>query len=75
MIEAVDKMLVAYINQCIDLFKDSISVSEVARISLFNSPNVNESDIHNMFKDNIVGGPSIVFSRYHEKRKSFIGQK
>ena len=83
MIEAVDKMLVVYINQGIDLFKDSISVSGVARISLFNSPNVNEkfglfskheSDIHNMFKDNIVGGPSIVFSRYHEKRKSFIRQ-
>ena len=35
MIEAVDKMLLVYINKGIDLFKDSISVSGVARISIF----------------------------------------
>ena len=83
MIQAVDQMLSIYLQQGIDLFKESSSVSGVARISLFNSPNINEkfglfnkyeSNVHDMFKDNIVGGPSIVFTRYHEKNKTFIRQ-
>ena len=69
MIQAVDQMLSIYLQQSIDVFKESTSASLIARISLFNSPNINkkfrlfnkyESNVHDMFKDNIVGGPFIV---------------
>ena len=40
-----------------------------AEFHLFNSKN---KDIYRLFKENIVGGPSIIFNRYHESGKTFI---
>ena len=79
--DAIDKMIAVYLKKGIDLLKQSVSVSGIARISLFRSPQVNEkfglfsqyeSDVHTIFKENIVGGPSVVFSRYHENGKTNI---
>ena len=40
-----------------------------AEFHLFNPKN---KDIYCLFKENIVGGPSIIFNRYHEAGKTFI---
>ena len=40
-----------------------------AEFHLFNNKN---KDIYKLFKDNIVGGPSIIFNRHHEAGKTFI---
>lgn len=31
-----------------------------------------DKDLYYSFKENIVGGPSIIFNRYHEKDKTFV---
>jgi hypothetical protein len=35
-------------------------------------PDEKNKDLYDLYKNNIVGGPSIVFHRYHEKDKTFI---
>ena len=40
-----------------------------AEFHLFNPKN---KDIYRLFKENIVGGPSIIFNRYHKSGKTFI---
>ena len=40
-----------------------------AEFHLFNEKN---KDIYQLFKQNIVGGPSIIFNRYYETGKTFI---
>ena len=81
LVKAVNKMLAVYLQKNVDLFVDAISVSGVARRCLFNSPNINEKfglfaeyekDVHTLFKENIVGGPSIIFNRYQEKDVTYI---
>ena len=47
---------------------DSITYPE-AEFHLFNEKN---KDIYQLFKENIIGGPSIIFNRYHEAGKTFI---
>ena len=58
-LEAIDKQFAFYKQQNIDMFKDGVSVP-----GIFNQTN---SDLHLLVKDNIVGGPAIIFHRYHEK--------
>jgi hypothetical protein len=41
----------------------------------FTLPDEKNKDLCDLFKNNIVGGPSIVFHRYHEKDKTFIRPK
>lgn len=71
-VEAVEKMMVFYVKNGIDLFKDTISVPGAARqmlmkmkdpdchFTLFSNFN---KDIYMKIKNNIVGGPSIIFHR------------
>ena len=40
-----------------------------AEFHLFNKKN---KDIYQLFKQNIVGGPSIILNQYHETAKTFI---
>ena len=79
-IEALEKMTHFYRDRGIDAFKDGLSVpgltmkylfktSPEAKFALFNEKN---KDLHRTFKDNLVGGPSIVFHRYHEAGKTKI---
>ena len=83
-IEALEKMNAFYKERGIDTFKDGISVPGLtmkylfkttpdAEFSLFDEKN---KDLHDIFKSNLVGGPSIVFHRYHEAGKTQIrGEK
>ena len=72
--EALTTFIDLYISEGIDIFKDYITLPGVARkmiytssesnFALFNSDN---ADLYYTFKQNIVGGPSIIFTRYQEK--------
>ena len=75
MIHAIENMNEFYKNIRIDFIHQAISIHGVAmrvcfnsitdpaaEIHLFNSKN---KDIYQLFKENIVGGPSIIFNGYH----------
>ena len=75
-LEAIAKQFTFYCDRGIDMFKDGISVPGLSLLYLFsNLPNDTyftvfnrtNSDLHELVKDNIVGGPAIIFHRYHEK--------
>ena len=72
-LEALEKMRSFYSNKGIDILKDAVSLSGVSlhylllgaleRGEEFWSPN---SEAYDLLKKGMVGGPSIVFKRYHE---------
>ena len=75
-LQAIDKQFAFYRDRDIDMFKDGISVPGLSLLHLFNDLpndtyfvtfNQTNSDLHKLVKDNIVGGPAIIFHRYHEK--------
>ena len=75
-LDAIAKQAGFYKHQNIDMFKDGISVPGLSLLHLFNDLpndtnfvtfNRTNSDLHKLVKDNIVGGPAIIFHRYHEK--------
>ena len=78
-LEAIDKMCEFWQDRDIDMFKDGVSVLSLTMKYLFSniySPifflSEKEKDLYYTMKDNNVGGPSIIFNRYHEKDKTFI---
>ena len=80
-LQAIDKQFGFYKHQNIDMFKDGISVPGLSLLHLFNDLpndtyftvfNRTNSDLHELVKDNIVGGPAIIFHRYHEKNVTRI---
>ena len=75
-LDAIAKQFAFYRDRDIDMFKDGISVPGLSLLYLFsNLPNDTyfvtfnrtNRDLHKLVKDNIVGGPAIIFHRYHEK--------
>ena len=65
----------------LDMLKDGLSVPGLCLRYLFKTlpPNVyfsllgeKDKDLHDTMRKNIVGGPSIVFHRYHSKGKTFV---
>ena len=75
-LEALDIQFTFYRHRDIDMFKDGISVPGLTLLYLFNNLqkdtiftlfNETNKDAHKLVKDNIVGGPAIIFHRYHEK--------
>ena len=75
-LDAIDKQCAFYKQQNIEMFKDGVSVPGLTLLYLFNELpsntfftvfNQTNSDLHLLVKDNIVGGPAIIFHRYHEK--------
>ena len=63
------------------MFKSAISVPGLTLNYLFSllPPDVyftlisnQNRDLHSLFEENLVGGPSIVFHRYHEKDLTFL---
>ena len=76
-LEAIEKQTAVYESKGIDMFKQHVSIPGIAvqwkffelkdqdiDIPLITYRN---QDLFKTVKDNIVGGPSIVFSRYHKK--------
>ena len=75
-LDAISKQFAFYRDRDIDMFKDGISVPGLSLLHLFNDLpndtfftifNQTNSDLHKLVKDNIVGGPAIIFHQYHEK--------
>ena len=75
-LQAIDKQFAFYQQHNIDMFKDGISVPGLSLLYMFNNLpkdtfftvfNNTNKDAHKLVKDNIVGGPAIIFHRYHEK--------
>ena len=75
-LEALEKQFDFYRDRDIDMFKDGISVPGLSLLHPFNDLpndtfftifNQTNSDLHKLVKDNIVGGPAIIFHRYHEQ--------
>ena len=87
-IEAVEKMKTFYKLKRLDIFKDGVSLPGLVLKYLMRGTNsefylFNEDDKittedrkrNNLFyllKDSIIGGPSIIFNRYHEAGKTKI---
>ena len=80
-LDAIAKQAGFYKHQNIDMFKDGISVPGLSLLHLFNDLpndtyfvtfNRTNRDLHKLVKDNIVGGPAIIFHRYHEKNVTRI---
>ena len=85
-INATEKMFAFYRERNIDMFKTSISVPGLSMQYLFQTLpeefafsliDEKNKDLYYLIKHNIVGGPSIIFHRHHEKDKTYIrgGQK
>jgi hypothetical protein len=79
MVEGVCKLQEFYKNNHIDLFKISISVPGIARKMLFDSAKCHfslcgstDQDLYYTIKQNIVGGPSIIFNRHHKSGETKI---
>ena len=82
MISAIDNMNNFYKERKIDFIHQAISLPGIAMRACFDSVtdpkaefhlfNNKNKDIYKLFKDNIVGGPSIIFNCHHEAGKTFI---
>ena len=75
----IEKMQLKFLEENVSIFKETISISNYARRKLFRSTDAvfplfdsNTRDIFKTVQANIVGGPSIIFTRYMEAGKSFI---
>ena len=75
-LQAIDKQFAFYQQHNIDMFKDGISVPGLTLLYLFKDLPLKtyftvfiktNSDLHQLVKNNIVGGPAIIFHRYHDK--------
>ena len=82
-LQAIDRQFAFYQQSGIDMFKQGISVPGLTLLYLFNDLlektyftifNEKNKDLHDLVKDNIVGGHSIIFHRYHEKGVTTLRQ-
>ena len=76
-LEAIQKQFDFYQKLKVDMFKDGISVPGLTLKYLFNTTEANftlinqqNADLHDLIRSNNVGGPSIIFHRYHEAGKT-----
>jgi len=70
LLEAINKMYRYYQNQNVDIYKDGISVPGLTLKCMFQElpyyftlPDEKNKDLNQMYKNNVVGGQSIVFHR------------
>ena len=82
-LQAINEQFAFYQQHHIDMFKDGISVPGLTLLYLFNNLpskthftvfNKTNSYLHQLDKNNIVGGLAIIFHRYHGSYKS-LGKK
>jgi len=81
-IKALSRLCEFYFEKGVDIFKESISVPGIARKMIFEcAKNTNthfslidtqNEDLYHNITANIVGGPSIIFNRFHMKDHTFI---
>jgi hypothetical protein len=81
-VTAVENLQKFYFERNIDLFKTSVSLPGIARNILFETAkrrnacfslyDEGNQDLYQTMKANIVGGPSIVFTRFHKSGETKI---
>ena len=82
MIQAIEKMKDYYKDKNVGFMHQAITLPGIAEricLNFITDPNVEihlfnqkQQDIYQLFKDNIVGGPSIIYHRHQQVQKSFI---
>ena len=82
--DALEKMCAFWKDKNTDMLRQGISIPGVTLTYLFTTlePGIffslfdeKNKDLYTLFKKNIVGGPSIIFHRYHEKDKTKIRER
>ena len=78
-LEALEKMKNFYTEKGIDIMKDAVSIPGVSLHYLLKGAIERNADLYSpskeaydMLKEAVVGGPSLVFTRYHEVGKTRI---
>ena len=78
-LEALQKMKNFYIEKGIDILKDAVSIPGVSLHYLLKGAIERNAELYaprkeayHMLKEAVVGGPSLVFTRYHEAGKTRI---
>jgi len=80
---AVETATSFYKQRHIDMMKDGISLpgltirhmfSDIPKGDYFTIVNRSDADLNWLIKEYIVGGPAIIFHRYHEKDVTFLGK-
>ena len=79
-LKALEKMEQFWCERNIDMLKDAISLPGLAfrfvmgflRNQRLHLSSFHTEDLYNLFKDNMVGGPAIIFHRYAEANKTFV---
>ena len=78
-LEALEKMKAFYIEKGIDILKDAVSIPGVSLHYLLKGAIERKAELYaprkeayGMLKGAVVGGPSLVFTRYHEAGKTRI---
>ena len=78
-LEALEKMRNFYTEKGIDIMKDAVSIPGVSLHYLLRGAIERNADLYSpskeayeMLKEAVVGGPSLVFTRYHEVGKTRI---
>jgi len=81
-LKALQKQITLYKGLGVDLLKDGISVPGITLKYLFQTLTKSstyftlfdekQKETHKLLRDNIVGGPSIIFHREHHKDKTYI---
>ncbi|XP_033729711.1 uncharacterized protein LOC117318893 [Pecten maximus] len=84
-VKAVEKLQHFYFDRKIDIFKVAMSVPGVARQMLFRASRdagasfslfgESDKDLYSTIKNNVVGGPSIIFNRYSAAGETCIRNK
>ena len=80
-VKAVQKQAGFYADKRLDMFKDAISLPGLALKYSFQDIRAQfyhfgsgHTPLYHLVRDQIVGGPSIIFHRYHETGKTYIRQ-
>ena len=78
-VEALETMLLFYNSKGLDPFKESVTLPGIVERYLYKTlpphtyfRSVESEDVYNLFRNNIFGGPSIVFHRHHAANKTKI---
>jgi len=81
-VKAVERLQEFYFDRGIDVLKTAISIPGIARQMLFKTAreaganfslfDKQNEDLYHTFKNNVVGGPSIIFTRHHKVNETYI---
>jgi hypothetical protein len=83
-VKGVEKLMSFYFKMGVDIFKTAISVPGISRQLVFQEArnegatfalcDSSNSDLYETLINNIVGGPSIIFTRHHKTDVTYIRQ-